>query len=110
MAGGIAPFEILARIHFNLQVAVCPAKIWSVLHTYHNYINPNSYSFHGQIAVASNRYTHTTWLVFWDSRSLVESNSCHYVMVEADSHLKLLSASTLDIYKLFEHIYMLSWA
>ncbi len=41
-AGGIAPFEILARIHFNLQVAVCPAKIWSLLHTYHNYINPNS--------------------------------------------------------------------
>ncbi len=41
-AGEIAPFEILARIHFNLQVAVCPAKIWSVLCTYHNYINPNS--------------------------------------------------------------------
>jgi hypothetical protein len=29
-------------------------------------------------------------------------------MVEADSHLKLLPASTLDIYKLFEHIDMLS--
>ncbi len=41
-AGEIAPFEILARIHFNLQVAVCPAKIWSVLCTYHNYINPNT--------------------------------------------------------------------
>jgi hypothetical protein len=44
-AGGIAPFEILARIHFNLQVAVCPAKIWSVLRTYHNYINPNRDEF-----------------------------------------------------------------
>jgi hypothetical protein len=41
-AGEIAPFKILARIHFNLQVAVCPPKIWSVLHTYHNYINPNN--------------------------------------------------------------------
>ncbi len=40
-AGEIAPFQILSRIHFNLQVAVCPAKIWSVLRTYHNYINPN---------------------------------------------------------------------
>jgi hypothetical protein len=30
-----------------------------------------------------------------------------YIMVEADSHLKLLPTSTLDIYKVFEHIYML---
>jgi hypothetical protein len=29
-------------------------------------------------------------------------------MVEADSHLKLLPASILDIYKVFEHIHMLS--
>ena len=29
-------------------------------------------------------------------------------MVEANSHLKLLSASILDIYKVFEHIDMLS--
>ncbi len=29
-------------------------------------------------------------------------------MVEADSHLKLLPPSTLDIYKVFEHIDMLS--
>jgi hypothetical protein len=32
----------------------------------------------------------------------------HYVMVEADSQLKLLPASTLDIYKVIEHIDMLS--
>ncbi len=30
------------------------------------------------------------------------------VFVEADSHLKLLPASPLDIYKVFEHIDMLS--
>jgi hypothetical protein len=30
-------------------------------------------------------------------------------MVEADSQLKLLPASTLDIYKVFEHIDMLFW-
>jgi len=29
-------------------------------------------------------------------------------MVEADGHLKLLPTSTLDIYKVFEHIDMLS--
>ncbi len=29
-------------------------------------------------------------------------------MVEADSHLKLLPLSMLDIYKVFEHIDMLS--
>jgi hypothetical protein len=29
-------------------------------------------------------------------------------MVEADSHLKLLPAFTLDMYKVFEHIHMLS--
>jgi len=29
-------------------------------------------------------------------------------MVDADSHLKLLPASILDIYKVFEHIDMLS--
>ncbi len=33
---------------------------------------------------------------------------CHYVMVEADSHLKLLPTSILDMYKAFEHIDMLS--
>jgi hypothetical protein len=37
-----------------------------------------------------------------------ESIWCHYVMVEADSHHKLLPASMLTIYKLFEHIDMLS--
>ncbi len=36
--------------------------------------------------------------------------SCHYIMVEADSHLTLLPtpASMLDICNKFEHIHMLS--
>ncbi len=45
---------------------------------------------------------------FWGSGSLVESKWCHYDMVEADSHLKLIPTSILDIYKMFEHIDMLS--
>ncbi len=32
----------------------------------------------------------------------------HNVIVEADSQLKLLPASILDIYKVFEHVDMLS--
>ncbi len=65
------------------------------------------YAVHGHMSVASNSYTHTTWVRFRGSGSLVKSKWCHYVMVELYSHLKLLSASTLDVYKVFEHIDML---
>ncbi len=37
-----------------------------------------------------------TWLGFWGSGSLVESKWCDYVMVEADSQIKLLPTSILD--------------
>ncbi len=40
--------------------------------------------------------------------SFVESKWCDYVMVEADSHLKLLPTSISDLCKVFEHIDMLS--
>ncbi len=53
-------------------------------------------------------YTHPTWLRFCSSWSLVESKWCHYVIVEADSHLKLLPTSISNIYKVFKHIDMLS--
>ncbi len=66
------------------------------------------YAVHGHMAVVSNSYTLNTCVRFWGSGSLVESKWCHSVMVEADSHLKLLPASTLDINKVFEHIHMLS--
>jgi hypothetical protein len=68
----------------------------------------HSYTVHGHMAVASNSYIHTTWVILGGSASLVESKWCHYIMIEADSLLKLLSASTLDIFKVFEHIDMLS--
>jgi hypothetical protein len=60
------------------------------------------------MVAALHSYNHHTWLRFWGSRSLVESIRCDYVMFEADSNLKLLPASILDIYKVFEHIDMLS--
>ncbi len=52
-------------------------------------------------------YTYPTWLRFGGSGSLVESKWCHDVMVVADSNLKLILASILDIYTVFEHIDML---
>ena len=51
---------------------------------------------------------HTNWIRFWGSGSLVGFKDRRYVMVEADSYLKLLAGSKLDIYKVFEHIDMLS--
>jgi hypothetical protein len=60
----------------------------AVLHSYTHPLGPNFEALH--------------------PGSLVESKCCHYVMVEANSHLKLLPTSILNIYKVFEHIDMLS--
>jgi hypothetical protein len=58
---------------------------------------------------ALHSYTHpTSWLRLWGSGSLMESKWCDYVMVDADSHLKLLPISILDLFRVFEHIDMLS--
>ncbi len=46
-------------------------------------------------------------LSFMSSGSNVESKWCDYVMIEAESHLKLLPTSILDIYKVIWHIDML---
>ncbi len=67
------------------------------------------YAVHRHKILALHSYTHSTsWLRFWGSGSLVELKWCHYIMFEAESHLKLLPTSILDIYKVFEHIDMLS--
>jgi hypothetical protein len=66
------------------------------------------YAVHGHMTVASNSYTHTTWIRFWGSGSLVESKWCHYIIVEAASHLKLLHTSSLYIWTVFECINILS--
>jgi hypothetical protein len=66
------------------------------------------YAVNRHMVAALHSFTHITWLRFWGSGSLVQSKRCHYVMVEADSHLKLLPASILDICKVFGHIDMLS--
>jgi hypothetical protein len=56
----------------------------------------------------SSSHTHTSRLCFWGSWSFVDSKYYHYVMVEVESHFKLLPASILDIYIVFEHIDMMS--
>ncbi len=66
------------------------------------------HAVHWHMVAALHSYTHPTCLRFWGSGSLVESKWCHYVMVEANSHLKLLLPSILDINKVFEHIDILS--
>ncbi len=53
------------------------------------------YAVHGHTVSALQSYIHPTWFRFWGSGSLVESKLCHYVMVEADSHLKHIPASIL---------------
>ncbi len=62
---------------------------------------------HWHMVAALHSYTSRTWLRFWCSGSLVELKWFHYVMVEADSNLKLLLPSILDIYQVFEHIDMM---
>ncbi len=49
-----------------------------------------------------------TWLKYGGSESLVESKCCQYVLIETESHLKLLPSSILDVYIVFENIDMLS--
>ena len=68
------------------------------------HIDMLSVHHHQHMVGAIHSYTHTTWIRwgFWGSGSLVKW--CHYIMVEADSHLKLLPPSILDIYIVFEHI------
>jgi hypothetical protein len=53
--------------------------------------------------------THPTWLIFCGAVSLVESTWCDYVMVEADSHLKLIPTSILHIQSVCAHWYAVHW-
>jgi hypothetical protein len=54
-------------------------------------------------------YNSATWDVVhrcWGYGSLVKRICCHYIMVEADSHLKLLPASKIYMYNVYKHIDM----
>ncbi len=55
------------------------------------------YAIHEHTVSPLHSYTHLAWLRFWGSGSLVDSKWWDYDMVEADSHLKLLLTSMLDM-------------
>ncbi len=85
-----------------------PPQTASHIHTRHiQSIWAHWYAVYRHMVPALYSYTHSSWIQFWGCESLVESKWCDYVMFEADSHLKLLSPSILDICKVFEHIDML---
>ena len=56
----------------------------------------------GHVGAPLYRYTGQVGTRFWDLGSLMEWKWCHYVMVEADIHLRPLHTSILGIYKVFE--------
>ncbi len=66
------------------------------------------YAVHRHTEAVLLSYTHSKWIRFWCSGSLVESKWCHSIMVEAATLFKLLPTSLLDFYKVFELIDMLS--
>ncbi len=63
---------------------------------------------HRHVVSGLHRFTHPTWVRFLGSGSLLYSKYCDYVKVEAHGHLKLLPTSIFNMYKVFEHIDMLS--
>jgi len=66
------------------------------------------YAVNGHMAEALNSYTHTTWLRIWGSGGhlCLWSQNNGIVIVNGDSHLKLLPASILDIiYSVWAHWY-----
>jgi hypothetical protein len=97
----------MASLHHGLGWQ--PTQNTSCIHIIHIHsVWAHWYAVHAHMVVASNSYTHPSWLILCGSGSLVESEWCHYVMVDADSQLKLLPTSKLYIYKVFENIDMLS--
>ena len=83
-----------------------PPQTASRIHIWHiQSVWAHSYAVHRRRVAALHSYIHPTWLRLWESGSLVQPKWWHNVMSEADpSHLKLLPASILDIYKVFDHI------
>ncbi len=66
----------------------------------------HSYALNRHTVSALYIYTRPSWPMIYPSHFLVESKSCHYIMVVADSHLKLFPTTILNIYRMFEHIHI----
>jgi len=98
---------VMVEVEVDIHLKLLPTTNNHITHTQSGLSTLICWVHEHRLA-ALNRYFHPTWLRFWASVSLVEYKWCHYVMVEADSHLKLLPPSILHIYNMFEHIDMLS--
>ncbi len=86
-----------------------PSQTASHIHIrYIQSILAHLYAVYWHTVAALHSFTHPTWLRFWGTWSLVESKWCIFVMVDADSHLKLLPTFLLDTYNVIEYIDMLS--
>ncbi len=104
--------------HFSVYSSHIYPDVRCLTHTTHLYSSHwtcnHTWIASNNVIFCMNCYYHShliisfTWLRFWCSGSHVESKWCDYVMVEADSYLKLLPTSISNIYNGFEHIYMLS--
>jgi hypothetical protein len=90
---GWQPPQSASRIHIgHVQ------KVWA-----------HWYAVHRHMVAALHSDTHPTCPRFWGSGSHLESTWWHYVIVEADSHLKLFPASILDIQSVLAHWYTVHW-
>ena len=67
------------------------------------------YVVHWYAVATLHSCTHTTWFRFGGSGPLVEWKWCHYVMVEAGSHLKLLLPSIRQIQRVWAHWCVVHW-
>jgi len=87
-----ADSQLASRIHIrNIQC------VWAHI-----------YVVHWHTVAALNSYSPYFPQILGYMVTYVELKSCHYIMVEVDSNLKLLLAAILDmIYTAFEHIDML---
>jgi len=106
----IRHFFFYSSIHISylLFLGNCPTSHMFIRHI--ESVWAQWYVVHRNTAAA---FTYTFYpqfnrLRFWCTWSIMESKWCHYVIFEADSHLKLLPTCLLDIYKVFGHIDMLS--
>ncbi len=66
-------------------------SVWAIDMLYQGHMGARLYRYSGQVGQR-----------FWTFGSLVEWEWCHYIMVEADIHLRLLPTSILDIHNMFE--------
>ncbi len=88
-------------MHFSHGWCWQPPQTASRLHIRHIQSDwAHWYAIHGHTVSALDSYTHPAWLRFWGSGLLAESKWWGYVMVEADSHLKLLPKSILIMHKI----------